>query len=178
MTKDLYEVLGISKDANQSEIKKAYRKKAKEYHPDKNPDDKEAEQMFKDVAYAYEILSDENKKARYDSGGHDALNWNSQRGPFEDDIFSQAFYGFRQQRAEQREIRKYAIVNDVAITLEEINEGTTKTFRYNRRHNCISCGAKKEVCQHCQGTGRHIQMFKDHYGATMQQMVAYYGLMT
>ena len=73
MKQDYYETLGITKGASAAEIKKAYRKKAIQYHPDKNPDDKAAEEMFKKAAEAYEVLSDENKKARYDQHGHAAF---------------------------------------------------------------------------------------------------------
>ena len=73
MKKDYYEILGVSKNATAAEIKKAYRKKALEYHPDKNPGDKEAEEKFKEAAQAYEILSDEQKRAQYDQYGHAAF---------------------------------------------------------------------------------------------------------
>ena len=92
--RDFYEILGINKSATQAEIKKGYRKKAIEFHPDKNPDDKDAESKFKEAAEAYEILSDENKKARYDQYGHQAFEGGggggySGGGMNMDDIFSQ-----------------------------------------------------------------------------------------
>ena len=76
MKEDYYDILGISKGASAAEIKKAYRKKAVQYHPDKNPGDAKAEEMFKKAAEAYEVLSDENKKARYDQYGHAAFDGN------------------------------------------------------------------------------------------------------
>src|SRR6056297_2460859 len=94
--KDYYEVLGVSRDASQDEIKKAYRKMALKYHPDKNPDDKEAEQKFKDAAEAYEVLGNEEKRKRYDQFGHDGLRGGSEGfgqgfggGMSMDDIFEQ-----------------------------------------------------------------------------------------
>ncbi|GAL67377.1 chaperone protein DnaJ [Jejuia pallidilutea] len=90
--RDYYEVLGINKGANASEIKKAYRKKAIEFHPDKNPDNKEAEAKFKEAAEAYEVLSDPDKKARYDQFGHQAFDGGGGfggGGMNMDDIFSQ-----------------------------------------------------------------------------------------
>ena len=90
--KDYYDILGVSKNATTAEIKKAYRKKAIEFHPDKNPDDANAEAKFKEAAEAYEILSDENKKARYDQFGHQAFEGGGGfggGGMNMDDIFSQ-----------------------------------------------------------------------------------------
>src|SRR6476620_7272025 len=93
MKKDFYEILGISKSATAAEIKKAYRKKAIEFHPDKNPGDKAAEEKFKEAAEAYEILSDADKKAKYDQFGHQAFDgsggYGGGHGMNMDDIFSQ-----------------------------------------------------------------------------------------
>src|SRR5690554_4428996 len=89
MKEDYYEILGISKNATAAEIKKAYRKKAIQYHPDKNPGDQEAEAMFKKAAEAYEILSDPNKRSRYDQYGHSAFEGGGFGGMNMDDIFSQ-----------------------------------------------------------------------------------------
>ena len=92
MKKDFYEILGISKNATAEEIKKAYRKKAIEFHPDKNPGNKEAEEKFKEAAEAYEVLSDANKKAKYDQYGHQAFDGGGFGGGHHmnmDDIFSQ-----------------------------------------------------------------------------------------
>ena len=102
MKKDYYEILGVSKNATAAEIKKAYRKKALEYHPDKNPGDKEAEEKFKEAAQAYEILSDEQKRAQYDQYGHAAFEGGAGGGysTMEDifrnfgDIFGGHFSGF------------------------------------------------------------------------------------
>ena len=93
--RDYYDVLGVSKDASESELKKAYRKLAMKYHPDRNPDDKEAEEKFKEAAEAYEVLGDEEKRAKYDKFGHAGVGANGGRGGFRgegmtmDDIFSQ-----------------------------------------------------------------------------------------
>ena len=92
MKEDYYDILGLSKNATAAEIKKAYRKKAIKYHPDKNPGDTEAEEMFKKAAEAYEVLGDENKRARYDQYGHQAFEgggFGGGGGMNMDDIFSQ-----------------------------------------------------------------------------------------
>ena len=88
--KDYYELLGVNKDSTQEEIKKAYRKKALKYHPDKNPGNKKSEEMFKKISGAYEVLSDPQKKENYDNGGS---NFNASMNP--NDMFSTAFNGMR-----------------------------------------------------------------------------------
>ncbi len=178
--KDYYEILGISKDASPQEIKKAYRQKALKYHPDKNPDDKDAEKKFKEASEAYEVLSDSDKKARYDQFGHSGLG--GQHGPSDfggmsmDDIFSQfsdifggAFGGdfgssfgggFRQQRS--RKTNKGSNIRiKVSLTLEEILHGVEKKLKINKYIPCSSCngtGAKKgssyNNCNSCRGMGR------------------------
>ena len=128
MTKDLYKVLGVDKSASQTEIKKGYRAKAKEYHPDKNPGDKESEANFKDIAYAYEILSDEDKKAIYDARGHAGLNGqhhgHANHDPFE--MFNQMF----REREMQNQIAQFNVNVAISISLEEAYDGVTKKFKY------------------------------------------------
>ncbi|WP_452221934.1 molecular chaperone DnaJ [Lacinutrix salivirga] len=162
--KDFYEILGISKNATEAEIKKAYRKKAIQYHPDKNPDDKEAEAKFKEAAEAYEILSNADKKARYDQFGHQAFEGGG--GGFNgggmnmDDIFSQfgdifggGFSGFgggfgggqRRTKGSNLRIR-------VKLTLEEIANGVEKKIKVKRKVQAE--GTTYKTCSTCNGSGQ------------------------
>ncbi len=168
MKKDFYEILGIGKDATAEQIKKAYRKKAIEYHPDKNPGDKEAEENFKLAAEAYEVLSDPQKKARYDQFGHDA--YTNQGGGFSgggmnmDDIFSQfgdifggafggAFSGFGGGGGGVRRAKGGSLRIKVKLTLEEIANGVEKKVKVKRKvkasgvtyKNCTTCGGRGQV---------------------------------
>jgi molecular chaperone DnaJ len=127
--RDYYEVLGVEKTATQDEIKKSYRKVAMQFHPDRNPDDKAAEESFKEAAEAYEVLSDEDKKAKYDRFGHEA----PQAGGFPD--MSQFF---RQQQAP----RGQNLFLNVYLTLEEINSGVTKKYKFKRYDSCKPCDGK------------------------------------
>ncbi|MCL4156044.1 UNVERIFIED_CONTAM: hypothetical protein GTU68_046040, partial [Idotea baltica] len=143
--RDYYEILGVSKNASEAEIKKAYRKKAIEFHPDKNPDDKTAEAKFKEAAEAYEVLSDGNKKARYDQFGHQAFE-NGGGGGFGgggmnmDDIFSQfgdifgggGFSGFGGGGG-QRRVKGSNLRIRVKLTLEEIANGVEKKIKVKRK---------------------------------------------
>jgi molecular chaperone DnaJ len=172
MTKDLYEVLGVDKSASQTEIKKGYRAKAKEYHPDKNPGDKVAEDNFKDVAYAYEILSDEDQKAIYDTRGHAGLKGQPQQGhahfdPFE--MFSQVFgnhFGQQQNRA------RFDINVSISIKLEEAYNGLSKNFKYNRQIKCEPCsgvgGTEPTLCSKCNGSGFMSHIIRTRYGHQSQ----------
>jgi len=170
MTKDLYEVLGVDKSASQTEIKKGYRAKAKEYHPDKNPGDKEAEANFKDVAYAYEILSDEDKKAIYDSRGHAGLNGqhhgHAHHDPFE--MFNQMF----REREMQNQRAQFNINVAISISLEEAYDGVTKKFKYNRQVKCEPCnglGGKDPIrCTACNGSGNISNVIRTPAGMMHQ----------
>ncbi|WBX70143.1 molecular chaperone DnaJ [Tenacibaculum retecalamus] len=171
---DYYEVLGISKSASQPEIKKGYRKMAIKYHPDKNPDDKNAEEKFKLCAEAYEILSDENKKARYDQYGHAAFDGaQGGGGGFGgggmnmDDIFSQfgdifgggggGFGGFgggggqRQARVKGSNMRIR-----VKLTLEEIANGVEKKVKVRRKVQAD--GVTYKTCTTCNGSGQQMRV--------------------
>src|SRR5690606_36897441 len=146
MKKDYYEILGISKSADASEIKKAYRKKAIEYHPDKNPGDKQAEENFKLADEAYEVLSDPDKRSRYDQFGHQAFDGSggfSGAGMNMDDIFSQfgdifgsafgggGFGGFNNQGPRRTKGSNLRI--KVKLTLSEIANGVEKKIKVKRK---------------------------------------------
>jgi molecular chaperone DnaJ len=162
---DYYEVLGIPKNASSGEIKKAYRKMAIKYHPDKNPDDANAEEKFKIAAEAYEVLSDSNKKARYDQFGHQAFEGNGGfggAGMNMEDIFSQfgdifgsafgggSFGGFSGQR--QRRPKGSDLRIRVKLSLEEIANGVEKKVRVKRKKQAK--GVTYKTCSTCNGTGQ------------------------
>lgn len=160
MARDYYDILGVSKNASQDEIKKAFRKKARQYHPDVNKDNpKEAEAKFKEANEAYEVLSDETKKAQYDQFGHDAFKqgggagaggfqggfggFGGQAGGFGDifgDIFGGMFGGGRQQQGPQKgnDLRE-----DIDISFEDAAFGKSMEIEVHRH----------EECDHCHGTG-------------------------
>jgi molecular chaperone DnaJ len=162
---DYYEVLGIPKNASSAEIKKAYRKMAIKYHPDKNPDDASAEEKFKIAAEAYEVLSDSNKKARYDQFGHQAFEGTGGfggAGMNMEDIFSQfgdifgsafgggSFGGFSGQR--QRRPKGSDLRIRVKLSLEEIANGVEKKVRVKRKKQAK--GVTYKTCSTCNGTGQ------------------------
>ena len=160
MKEDFYDILGISKSATAAEIKKAYRKKAIEYHPDKNPGDSKAEALFKKSAEAYEILSDPNKKAKYDQYGHQAFEggFGGGGGMNMDDIFSQfgdvfggafggGFGGGGQRRAKGSNLRIR-----VKLNLEEVAQGVEKTVKVRRKKQAE--GVTYKTCATCNGQGQ------------------------
>ena len=169
MKEDFYDILGISKGASAAEIKKAYRKKAIQYHPDKNPGDTTAEENFKKAAEAYEILSDENKKARYDQYGHQAFeNGGGGGGGFGggmnmDDIFSQfgdifgggGFGGFGGGGG-QRRVKGSNLRIRVKLTLEEIANGVEKKVKVKRKTQAE--GTTYKTCTTCNGSGQVVKI--------------------
>lgn len=176
--RDFYEVLGVAKNATEAEIKKAYRKMALKYHPDKNPGDKEAEEKFKEAAEAYEVLSDANKKARYDQYGHAGLGGAGGfgGGMNMDDIFSQfgdifggAFGGgsFGGARGGQRVVRGTNLRVKMKLTLEEVAEGVTKKIKVNKLVNAD--GVTYKNCTTCNGTGRITRVTQTFLGAMQTQ---------
>ena len=169
---DFYEVLGISKSASQAEIKKGYRKMAIKYHPDKNPDDTNAEESFKKAAEAYEVLSDENKKARYDQYGHAGFDGpQGGGGGFGgggmnmDDIFSQfgdifggggGFGGFGGGGQRQARVKGSNMRIRVKLTLEEIAEGVEKKVKVRRKVQAP--GVSYKTCSTCNGSGQQMRV--------------------
>lgn len=175
--RDYYEVLGVSKGASESEIKKAYRKMALKYHPDKNPDDKTSEEKFKEAAEAYEVLSDADKRARYDRFGHAGLGGGSGHGGMNmDDIFSQfgdvfggAFGGgsFGGSRGGSQRARGTNLRVKMKMTLEEIAEGVAKKIKVNKLVNAE--GVTYKSCSTCNGTGRITRVAQTFLGAMQTQ---------
>jgi molecular chaperone DnaJ len=176
--RDYYEVLGVNKGASESDIKKAYRKLALKYHPDKNPDNPEAEEKFKEAAEAYDTLSDKDKKVNYDRFGHNGPR-PSGGGMNMDDIFSQFgdSFGFGGQNpfgGRRRERRGHDLVINVKVTLEDVLNGVTKKFRYRRNAPCPTCdsdgGINKKVCTKCNGNGSVMHVHNTPLGQ-MRQVV-------
>lgn len=167
MKTDYYEVLGVSKSASESEIKKAYRKKAIQFHPDKNPGDKKAEEKFKEAAEAYEILSDSEKKAKYDRFGHQAFEgggggFNGGGMNMDDifshfgDIFGDAFGGFGRRGGGRAMVKGSNLRIRVKLTLEEIAEGVEKNVKVKRKVKAK--GATYSKCQTCGGSGQVLSV--------------------
>lgn len=169
--RDFYEVLGLKKGASEGEIKKAFRKRAMEYHPDRNPGDKAAEEKFKEVNEAYSILSDPQKKDKYDRFGHAGVDPNAGFGGggfggFEDifgDLFGGMFGGgFGQSNTRRRTGPRKGqdLQKGISITFEEAAFGAKKQLQINKYVACESCGgsgaekgSNKVTCQKCGGTG-------------------------
>jgi molecular chaperone DnaJ len=176
--RDYYEILGVSKKADEGEIKKAYRKLALQYHPDKNPGDKAAEEKFKEAAEAYEILSNQEKRARYDQYGHAGVGGGgfSGGGMNMDDIFSQfgdvfgsAFGGsFGGNRGGgSRTVRGTNLRVKMKLTLEEIAEGVKKKIKVNKLINAD--GVTYKNCTTCNGSGRITRVAQTFLGAMQTQ---------
>ena len=185
--RDYYEVLGVSKNAGEDEIKKAYRKLAIKYHPDKNPDDKAAEDKFKEAAEAYEILSNAEKRQRFDQFGHAGVG-GSAGGGFGgmnmDDIFSQfgdifggAFGGFGGGGAQRgrRVNRGTNLRVKVKLALKDIANGVEKKIKVNKQVSCKTCtgsGAKNgnyDTCRQCNGSGVITRVQQTILGAMQTQ---------
>ena len=172
--RDFYEILGISQGDSQDEVKKAYRKQALKFHPDKNPDNKEAEEKFKEAAEAYEVLSNPDKKSRYDRYGHAGLGGAANGGGFGggmtmEDIFSQfgdifggafgGFGGFGGSGGRRQRVNKGSNLRvKVKLTLEEIANGVEKKIKVNKYIECSSCngsgaerGSGHSNCPTCNG---------------------------
>ncbi len=191
--RDYYEILGVPRDADQGAIKKAYRKLALQYHPDRNPGDKEAEDKFKEAAEAYEVLSDEDKKARYDRYGHAGVGQGGggfSGGMTMDDIFQQfgdifgesgspfeSFFGGARARTRAHGQRGGNVRIKVALTLEEIATGVTKRIKVKKQVTCDSCGGSGakdsrsvQSCPTCRGAG-YVRQVKNTFLGQMQTTV-------
>ena len=191
--RDFYEVLGVDKSASEADIKKAYRQAAKKYHPDLNPGDKEAEKKFKEAAEAYEVLSDADKKARYDQFGHAGVdpNFNAGGGGFSGgfsgfsdfgdlgDIFGQFFGGgFSGGRRSNPNAPRRGSDQEIVLNLsfEEAAKGCTKKVKYQKINTCEECsgsgakkGTSKKTCSKCGGTGRINVTQRTPFGAVQTQ---------
>ncbi len=173
--KDYYEVLGVDKKASADDIKRAYRRMAMKYHPDKNPGDKEAEARFKECAEAYEVLSDPTKRQQYDQFGHEGLRGAGMHDFSRmnvDDIFSMfgfddlfgGIFGGRRRSGTGRQAgptRGFDLETAVELTLEEVAQGAEKTIEFTRQDTCGECsgsgaekGSSPEPCSTCGGKGQ------------------------
>lgn len=189
--KDYYEVLGVDRSAGEDEIKKAYRKMAKKYHPDLHPGDAEAEQNFKEVNEAYEVLSDAEKKSRYDQFGHAGVDPNFGAGgggfggfggaDFGDlgDIFGSFFgggFGGGRRSDPNAPKRGRDTSASVVLTFEEAAKGCAKKIKVTRIEDCTECGGsgaekgtKPKTCPTCQGTGRINVIQRTPFGQMQTQ---------
>ncbi|MCI9659297.1 MAG: molecular chaperone DnaJ [Lachnospiraceae bacterium] len=182
--RDYYEVLGIDKNADDSAIKSAYRKLAKKYHPDMNPGDKEAEQKFKEASEAYAILSDADKRRKYDQFGHAAFEQGGGGGGFGGfdftgadmgdifgDIFGDLFGGGRSRRANNGPMRGTDLRASVRITFEDAVKGCEKELDLTLKDECGTChgtgakpGTDPQTCTKCKGTGQVVYTQQSLFG--------------
>ena len=189
--RDYYEVLGVNKDAGADEIKRAYRKGAMKYHPDRNPGDKEAEEKFKELGEAYEVLSDPDKKARYDQFGFAGVDPNYGAGQggagfggfdgfggfggFGDlgDIFGEFFGGGSRQSRQNAPRRGENVMSNLELTFEEAAFGCEKEVSAQRIENCAACNGSGsndgvvETCATCHGSGQ-VNVVRNLGGIRMQ----------
>ncbi len=187
--RDYYEVLGVQRNASADDIKKSYRKLALQYHPDRNPNNKESEEKFKEATEAYEVLSDQQKRQRYDQFGHQGMRGGSDFHQYQDinDIFShfgdifggsggsifEEMFGGQQRRRGPRSTGEAG--SDLRIrlklTLEEIASGVEKKLKIKKWKSCSTCsgsgakpGSQKSTCPQCQGTGELRQVSRSMFG--------------
>ena len=197
--RDYYEVLGVSKNASDAEIKSAYKKMAIKYHPDRNPGDKEAEEKFKEAAEAYDVLRDPQKRQKYDQFGFAGLGGQGGFGGGAsmnmDDIFSMfgdifggrggfggfegfsGFGGFGGGSAGRQTYKGADLRLKVRLTLEEVATGVTKKFKVRKHVTCTACNGtgsadgKKETCSQCKGSGSVYKTINSMFGRMQTQTV-------
>ncbi|MBQ8712355.1 MAG: molecular chaperone DnaJ [Prevotella sp.] len=189
--RDYYEVLGVQKDASEDEIKKAYRKIAIKYHPDRNPGDKEAEEKFKEAAEAYDVLHDPQKRQQYDQFGFDgpmgggfggfggaSMNMDDIFSMFGDIFGGHGFSGFGGGQRRPQQHRGSDLRLKVRLTLEEINQGVTKKFKVRKDVPCQHChgtgaeaGSSNEQCPTCHGSGVITHTTQSIFGMMQTQGV-------
>ncbi|MCL2247198.1 MAG: DnaJ domain-containing protein, partial [Lentimicrobiaceae bacterium] len=199
MKRDYYEILGVEKNASQEELKKAYRKKAMEFHPDRNPGNKEAEEKFKEAAEAYDVLSSPDKRAKYDQFGHAGMGGASSGG-FDVDFdlqsiferfgdllggfgggfsgFSSGFGGGRRHQQQQRVRKGSNLRITVKLTMEEIAVNTEKKLKIKKQIACPQChgqgaASKSDIitCPRCNGSGHVIHQQRSMFGMMQQAVV-------
>ena len=193
--RDYYEVLGVEKGASAEEIKKAYRKAAMKYHPDRNPGDKEAEEKFKEVGEAYEVLSDDGKRSRYDQFGFAGVDPNygagqggyggygggfsgfGDMGDIFGDIFGDVFGGTGRRSNTNAPHRGENVMSQLELTFEEAAFGCEKDVNIQRIESCAACNGTGshdgavETCSTCRGTGS-VRTTQNFMGMTMQSTAA------
>ena len=198
--RDYYEVLGVSKEANEDEIKKSYRKLAVRYHPDKNPNDAEAAEKFREATEAYEVLKDENKRKQYDQFGHQAFEGGAGgfgggfsgmggmdlsealkafMGDFGgDSFFGDIFGNSRARRGNQGVVNQGKNIQiKLPLTLKEMHDGVNKTIKIRRKIACPQCngsGSKSgslENCPQCNGSGRSRRVMQSIFGQMVQETI-------
>ncbi|KAB2925337.1 MAG: molecular chaperone DnaJ [Bacteroidetes bacterium] len=183
--RDYYEVLGIQRTASADDIKKAYRKLALQFHPDRNPNNKEAEEKFKEATEAYEVLSDQPKRQRYDQFGHQGMrggqdfhqysNFNDIFSQFGDifggSIFDEMFGGQQSRRGRAQGEPGSDLRIRLKLTLEEIASGVEKKIKIKKWKTCGTCsgsgakhGSSKQTCPQCNGTGELRQVSRSMFG--------------
>lgn len=186
MKRDYYEILGVSKSSNQDDIKKAYRKLAMQFHPDKNPNNKQAEDKFKEATEAYEVLSDSNKRNKYNQFGHEGLRGGRDFHQYTDmndifsnfgdifggSIFEDAFGGGRSRSRRQSVGEPGADLKlKIPLTLVDIADGVEKKIKIKKYKTCVTCsgsgakaGSSRTQCSHCNGTGEIRQVSRSMFG--------------